>query len=275
VKPSEIQPGMTFGRLTVQEKHGTPHRGNQRWRCQCSCGTEKIALGHNLVSNKTKSCGCYQYEAPKARTGTGQVHPGSRHGMLTVLQKQDGCFWLCRCDCGVEKAVRHSCLLGTTRSCGCLRRQRTTERNRTHGLSQTAEYGIWQTMIQRCVNPASIVYRYYGGQGIQVCERWQASFENFYSDMGPRPSSQHTIDRIDGNQGYSPTNCRWATRKEQNRNSRNNRLLEWEGKQVTAAELAERFQIPPKRLYQRLDAGWPLEQALTKPAGLTSYIRDS
>lgn len=97
-----------------------------------------------------------------------------------------------------------------------------TSKNKRHGLTQTTEHAIWRQMKQRCYNPRKSDYGQYGAKGIGICDRWLNSFESFYADMGPRPSMDHTVDRVDGTKNYGPDNCRWATRLEQNRNRKGN-----------------------------------------------------
>jgi hypothetical protein len=146
---------------------------------------------------------------------------------LTIIDtaeafKRSGTRFLCRCECGNERVVKQSHLRAETiKSCGCLISEITAKRNASHGKSKTRIYNIWASMKARCFNPKKDKYKYYGGRGVTVCERWRNSFENFLADMGEPPSARHSIDRINNDGNYEPSNCRWATPLEQAHNKRN------------------------------------------------------
>lgn len=148
---------------------------------------------------------------------------------LTVLQRTENnkkglAMWQCLCDCGKTIDVPGSQLKnGQTTSCGCLKREKLKASATKHGKYRTGAYVSWNNMIQRCCNPNNHKFHLYGGRDIQVCERWQ-KFEHFYEDMGERPP-KHSIDRIDNDGNYSPSNCRWAINKAQCRNKKNSLIF--------------------------------------------------
>lgn len=182
---------------------------------------------------------------------------GQRFGRWTVIAPHKPPLWECECDCGTKRLVQAPSLkIGSSKSCGCYK----DERVKTHGKSGTPIYEVWRTMLKRCNSPTSRQYHNYGARGIRVCERWH-TFENFYADMGDAPEGK-SLDRIDNDGNYEPSNCRWTTQKQQIRNKRNTSRVMYRGKTVPLAELCEKRGLPLKRVRNRIYAGWPLEQAL-------------
>lgn len=175
-------------------------------------------------------------------------------------------YWFCECECGVRTETRTSRLRnGEARSCGCLHKEVFSAIRTTHGRSKTPEYNIWNLMRFRCESPKNSAYKNYGARGISVCERWR-NFENFYADVGPRPSANHSLDRIDNDGDYRPGNVRWATSKVQGRNTRRNHIVTVRGETMPLVEAVERYGGVYGTVKWRLYQGKSIEQAL----GLTT-----
>lgn len=168
-------------------------------------------------------------------------------------------FVECRCICGTQRATMLCNLrTGKSLSCGCQSNGRIAAALTRHGLTDSPEHNTWMQMRRRCEDPANKAFKNYGGRGICVDSRWRDSFEAFFADMGPRPSARHTIERMDNDGHYAPGNCRWATRKEQNRNKRNTVIVVHGGQKVRLIDLAEANGISPATLHTRRYAGRPL-----------------
>lgn len=201
-----------------------------------------------------------------ATTMLGQDLSGLRFGRLVVERRVPSITknsrWRCVCDCGRHSDVsRCNLLRGHTVSCGCYREAV----NRKHGMSDSPEFCCWKSMKQRCHRETHREYPLYGGRGISVCPRWRTCFEAFLLDMGRRPSSAHSIDRIDNDGDYEPSNCRWATSSVQTRNKRTNHIIEWRGEALTLTDWASRLGMYPKTLSTRIERGWSVERAFTFP----------
>jgi hypothetical protein len=196
-------------------------------------------------------------------------------GRLTVVARAEntkggGAQWVCRCECGEQKVnTRKNLIKGRVRSCGCLRRETSREiglRSRTHGQAVlvTPEYKAWVSALGRCHNPRHKQWELYGGRGIHVADEWRDDFAAFFAYIGPKPSPQHSLDRIDPNRGYEPGNVRWADWFVQGNNRRNNHMVVVDGVRMTLAEAIRLKGQKSSRVRQRLANGWDIERALNE-----------
>lgn len=176
-------------------------------------------------------------------------------------------FQVCECDCGEVTVTRVSCLRsGHTTSCKCAHRDMLRKRLTTHGQRKSREYAAWGNMKERCLNPANDKYKYYGGRGITVCERW-SKFENFLADMGPNPGPKYSLERRETNANYSPDNCYWASPITQANNKRNNRLITIGNETDTLANWCRKYEMVYSVVLYRIDrARWEPLRALTTPS---------
>lgn len=198
------------------------------------------------------------------------IKPGQRFGRLVALatgkvadtKKYRTVY---RCDCGkVGIAHNGSLQAGTSRSCGCITRDRLT----THGHSGTPIYKAWEKMVSRCNKETDPAYAYYGSRGITVCEEW-LDFNQFLQDMGPTHAKGLWLERCDNGKGYSPGNCRWATVSEQNRNKRSNINITLHGRTQVLMDWCKELGLPYPPVRARIrDLGWEPERALTTPLQL-------
>jgi hypothetical protein len=178
--------------------------------------------------------------------------------------------WEAECSCGTRKVVFLDNLRrGLSGSCGCLNRERQRDLHTTHGHAprsgKSPLYRCWRSMVARCCNANCDAFRYYGGRGITVCDRWRGSFEAFAADMGEMPSPKHEIDRIDTNGHYEPANCRWRTHREQMWNVRTNVMVEYRGETRCIAEWCAILGRNVGTIRSRLKRGMSVEEAFTLP----------
>jgi hypothetical protein len=190
---------------------------------------------------------------------------GKTFGRWTVLgfaeRRNRATYWHCRCECGKRRKVKGVTLTnGTSTSCGCSRRKPIS-----HGMSKTPTWYSWLAMRRRCYEPSHSGYSQYGGRGIKVCDRWRDSFENFLTDMGYRPDGM-TLDRIDNDGDYTPTNCRWADANTQARNRKYVKTVTCNGESLTKAEWARRTGVTQALISMRINKlGWDVCKACTTP----------
>lgn len=202
---------------------------------------------------------------------------GQRFGRLVALGPValDSCVrWLCQCDCGNTAVVsghelrrRETESRSRTKSCGCLRREASAQRLRTHGMWGKRIYGIWRGIIDRCTNPNIHNFADYGGRGVIICEEWRHDFQAFHAYVSRLPNyakKGFSIDRVDNEGSYVPGNVRWATQAEQNRNRRISRMITYQGKTQCLQAWEEEQGFRKGTLQQRLDRGWATERAMTQ-----------
>ena len=200
---------------------------------------------------------------------------GQTFNALTVLYRAENrgrrVMWHCRCACGNELDVWAKHLKDGQKSCGCMTKKILSECRTTHGGSRTRLFGVWRHMQERCNNPNHKSYARYGGRGVKVCKEWDhfEAFRDWALQSGYDEKAELmkcTIDRIDNEKGYSPTNCRWVSAKEQANNRSNNRFITLHDETHTVAEWADITGIPHTAIRARLKKGWSEERALTEPA---------
>lgn len=232
--------GNRYGKLIVLEDAGNI-KGVHKWKCKCDCGNFVVVAGVKLRSGHTKSCGCLKNEIGSTLS---KNEIGNKYGNLTVINcggTDNGYMsWICKCDCGNIVKVRGSNLRnGNTTSCGCY--QKENPPRLTHGKTNNRIYKIWSCMKTRCSNPNSNRHESYLDKGIKICEDWLI-FENFYEwSINNGYKYNFSIDRIDNNGNYEPSNCRWADSETQSNNKSNNHVLTYNNESLTVTQGERKF----------------------------------
>ena len=258
----------------IGEKHnklliiGFEHRKKHSlYLCRCECGAEKYIDCDTVLSGRQKSCGCLRHRSQYLDI------TGKRFGRLTVMKylykKGRENYWECMCDCGNKTVVSSSALLsGNTLSCKCQRKENLVKSRTVHNSSKTRIYHIYRGIIRRCYDTRVKNYNRYGGRGISVCDEWldkKNGFINFKTwalKNGYREDL--SIDRIDNNGNYEPSNCRWANDKTQCRNRRSNRLVTFQNQTRCISEWSELLDIPARKIWYRLSRNYPLDKVFAK-----------
>lgn len=259
--PRQDLTGKRFGRWTVLS-----YAGNRKWTCVCDCGNIGEVYTGNLNNGSSQSCGCIQKENLI----------GQKFGRLTVVSESNyyvsptgnkSVRWNCVCECGKSiLASTNQLRNGIIVSCGCYGREIARKTHTTHGLTNSRIYHIWRGIKDRCYDEKKDSYPYYGGRGITVCGEWQNDFQAFYDwAMANGYDENLTIDRIDTNGNYEPSNCRWATMEEQQNNKRNNRFFNIEGQALTLPQISKKYNINLYVLKNRVRKGWDITEAVKTP----------
>lgn len=250
--------GEKFGKLTVLEYYGKNEKGYHLWKCKCDCGNYAIVNNKSIKNGHTKSCGCIH----RAKDLTGK-----KFGNLTVVKKVErknrSNQWLCKCDCGKEVVCyQYNLERGTSTSCGCLRSYYAKKTRSCHGESTGKFYKKWSSIKTRCYNKNTPCYKNYGGRGIKMCDEW-LDFWNFREWAYKNGYSEGlTLERIDVNGNYEPSNCKWIPMEEQAINKRNNSFIEYGGKKQTISQWSKKLGVGKEVLSYRYRAGWTPEECL-------------
>lgn len=265
-----------YGKLTVIKRHGRNTSNKITWLCKCDCGNETIVAGNSLRTGYTESCGCLKGRSLEYLTGM----TFNRWKVKERIEdaNDQNTKWKCVCECGNESIVASGALKsGMSKSCGCYKNEQTSQRNRamaTHGKTNTRLYRIWNNMKDRCLNSNSKDFVNYGGRGIRIHEDWINDFQVFYDwAMNNGYSYELSIDRMDNNGHYEPSNCRWTTMEEQQNNTRNNCNITIDGITKTASEWSKISGIGSKTIIYRYKNNWDESKLLIKPNRRNRYGR--
>ena len=258
--------GKRFGKLLVVSEVPMKQNKAYRWLCKCDCGKKIIVKNSALKEGIVKSCGC-EY---------GKNLIGLKFGKLEIVDKvfeNKHTLYLCKCECGNFTKQRFSTLKrGDVKSCGCLGKEFKQKGNVVHNLYYSRIYKIYNGMKNRCYCKTDYHYENWGKRGITICDEWlgKNGFINFYNwAISNGYNDNLSIDRIDNNGSYEPSNCRWTTKEVQQNNTRRNKKYEYNGEALTLSQLSKKYQINVSTLYHRIKKFNDIKIAIENPINLS------
>lgn len=253
--------GKKYNHLTIigsvprEIKNGKKERF--KVECLCDCGNKRIAKFEAVRNGNIKSCGRCKIIRDEKRAERYNVYIGKKYNKLTIIDitysPKSEIIAHCECDCGNRHITKlHDVLFGKVKSCGCYRTEKTIERSTKHGDASKRLYAIYIGMKKRCYVSNDDAYKYYGGRGIKICDEWLENYLNFKSwalDNGY--TEELTIDRINVNGNYEPSNCRWATIEEQANNKTDSVYIDYNGKSQTLRQWCDEFNLDYRLMVER------------------------
>lgn len=264
--------GQRYGLLTVIEKAPDREHENSKptkmWKCVCDCGNTVICSRQALTSGEKKDCGCVK---------EGKYLVGKRYGKLVIRkiirEKGREARVECICDCGnIATPLLSRVINNKVYSCGCYRAEKSKEIHTKHNMSKTRIYKVWKKINDRCNNPGNKSFHYYGGRGIKICDEWSGehgaenfikwAYENGYDENAPK--GEYTIDRIDVDKDYAPSNCRFVSMRVQNNNTRKTIKKVINGEELTVSEISEKYGIRKDKIRYRIKCGMEEDKIIHK-----------
>ena len=252
-----------FGLLTVLKLAPKTKNRSILWVCQCNCGNKIVARNKNILEGVTTDCGCI------SKNGLKQGQKVARLTLIKAITYGRGKKWECLCECGNDLLVKeYDIKNGVIKSCGCLKEEYSQIGNPVHNLNGTRLQRIYYSMKRRCYLKTHIHYKNYGGRGIVICDEWlgKNGLKNFAEwALKNGYKEDLSIDRIDNNGNYCPGNCKWSTCLEQQNNTSYNKIIEYNGEEMTVSQAARKYNISVPTLFNRINKWNNIKRAIEEP----------